>query len=135
MDIGGRVPEIVGVTSTYFQLLRLPIRGRDFTADDQLDGAEPVAIISDRLWAGLFARRAEIVGAVLPAQPFPVRIIGVAPRDFNGIRRGEQADMWIPTSVVKRLDSGLAAQSVPLMVFAGSVPGRRWRWWTSGSGT
>ncbi len=125
----------MGVTSTYFQLLRLPIRGRDFTADDQLDGAEPVAIISDRLWAGLFARRAEVVGAVLPAQPFPVRIIGVAPRDFNGIRRGEQADMWIPTSVVKRLAPDWTAQSVPLMAFGRIGPGQTVRWWTSDSGT
>lgn len=118
IDIGGRVPETLGVTSAYFQMLRLPIRGRDFTIDDEREGAEPVAIISDRLWAGLFGRRPEMIGAVLPAQPFPIRIIGVAPPDFKGIRRGEQADMWIPTSVVHRLAPAVwEGKSLSLMAF------------------
>lgn len=117
IDIGGRVPEILGVTSTYFQMLRLPIRGRDFHPDDEPGGAEPVAIISDRLWTGLFGRRPEIIGAVLPAHPFPIRIIGIAPPDFNGIRRGEQADMWIPPGVVQRLAPAWEGKWLPLIAF------------------
>jgi predicted permease len=103
MGIAGRFPETLGVTSGYFKVLQLPIRGRDFTADDDREGAEAVAIISERLWAGAFDRRGDIIGAVLPTQPRSVRIIGVAPPDFFGVRRGEQTDLWIPTSVVRRL--------------------------------
>jgi predicted permease len=103
IEIAGRLPETLGVTPAYFELLRLPIRGRNFTADDDREGAEPVAIISDRLWARAFDRRSEIIGGVLPSRPLSVRVIGVAPPDFFGVRRGEQTDLWIPTSVVARL--------------------------------
>ncbi|HEY0873951.1 MAG TPA: ABC transporter permease [Vicinamibacterales bacterium] len=103
IEIAGRFPETLGVTSGYFNVLQVPVRGRDFTPDDDREGAEPVAIISDRLWAGAFDRRSEIIGSVLPTQPVAIRVIGVAPRDFFGARRGEQTDIWIPTSLVRHL--------------------------------
>jgi predicted permease len=103
VEVAGRMPEILGVTSAYFRVLRLPIRGRDFTGDDERAGAEPVAIISDRLWAGAFGRRPEIIGSVIPSQPLAMRVIGVAPPEFTGIRRGEQADVWIPANLLPRL--------------------------------
>ena len=103
IEVAGRLPETLGITSGYFKVLQLPIRGRDFSPDDELDGAEPVAIISDRLWSVAFARRADVIGAVVPAQPFSLRVIGVAPPAFFGARRGEQVDVWIPVSVVRRL--------------------------------
>jgi putative ABC transport system permease protein len=103
IEIGGRLPETLGVTSSYFKVLQLPIRGRDFSAEEELEGAEPVAIISDRLWASAFGRREDVIGAVVPSQPVSLRVIGVAPPDFSGARRGEQVDVWIPTGVVRRL--------------------------------
>jgi predicted permease len=103
IEIAGRQPETLGVTAGYFNVLQVPIRGRDFSPEDELDGAEPVAIISDRLWAGAFARRDDVTGTVVPGQPFALRVIGVAPPDFSGARRGEQVDVWIPTGVVSRL--------------------------------
>ena len=118
LEIAGRIPETLGVTSGYFKVLRLPIRGRDFTLADEHEGAEPVAIISDRLWAGAFGRRADVIGAVVPANPQSIRVIGVAPSDFAGARRGERADIWIPTSVVRRLaPSDWKGRSLSLMVF------------------
>ena len=119
IEIAGRFPETLGVTSGYFKVLALAIRGRDFTADDERDGAEPVAIIGDRLWSAAFGRRLEVIGGGVPAQPFSIRIIGVAPPDFEGARRGERADMWIPLGVVRRLaPSDWKGRRLPLMVFA-----------------
>ena len=119
IEIAGRFPETLGVTSGYFKVLALALRGRDFTADDERDGAEPVAIISDRLWSAAFGRRLEVIGGVVPAQPFSMRIIGVAPPDFEGARRGERADMWIPLGVVGRLaPADWKGRRLPLMVFA-----------------
>jgi len=116
IETAGRRPETLGVTSGYFNVLRLPIRGRDFSPDDEREGAEPVAIISDRLWAGAFARRDDIIGAVVHAQPFSIRVIGVTPPEFAGARRGEQADVWIPTSVVRRLaPPDWGGRTLPLM--------------------
>jgi predicted permease len=110
--------EILGVTPNYFRLLGLTARGRDFTPDDDREGAEPVAIISDRVWAREFGRRTDVIGAVLPAEPFPIRVIGVAPEGFAGARRGERADMWVPTSVVGRLaPAGFEGEALALLVF------------------
>jgi hypothetical protein len=76
--------ETVGVTPRYFSVLGLSIRGRDFTAEDERIGAEPVAIISDRLWAVAFGHRSDVIGAVVPATPVSIRVIGVAPPSFRG---------------------------------------------------
>lgn len=125
----GREVETLAVTSQYFQLLGQPIRGRDFTRDDNRYGAEPVAIISDRLWSRAFDRRADAIGAVVAARPFPVRIIGVAPRGFEGARRGEHADAWIPSNLVPRVapvggPSALPEDQIPTLVFARLHPGQ-----------
>ena len=114
----GEIPETLGVTSGYFKVLGLPIRGRDFTADDERAGAEPVAIISDRLWTTAFKGRAEVIGALLPAKPLPVKVIGVAPRGFEGARRGERADLWIPIGLLQRLaPDDWKDKSLAMMVF------------------
>jgi hypothetical protein len=137
-DSAGRQVETIGVTPEYFSLFGLTVRGRDFTAADDRAGAEPVAIISDNLWARAFERRPEVIGAVAAAKPFPVRIIGVAPAGFEGVRHGERVHVWIPSRLVPRVasDPGAALETdgfVPMMVFARLFPGqtpadvmRRW---------
>jgi predicted permease len=114
----GRPLETLGVTPGYFGVFRLRVRGRDFTPDDDRAGADPVAIISDRLWSRGFGRRAEAIGAIVSARPFPIRVIGVAPPDFEGARRGERADMWIPAALVRRLASAEPGRILPTIVFA-----------------
>ena len=110
------------VTPDYFRVLRVSIRGRDFAPTDDLDNAEPVAIISDDVWSRRFGRRTELIGAVLPAKPLPVRIIGVAPPGFGGSRRGDRADIWIPVSVGRRVDP--TGRSQFMMVFGRLGPGQ-----------
>src|SRR5215471_12318257 len=100
-EIGHEV-ETTGVTFEYFSVLGLTVHGRDFTKDDDRYGAEPVAIISDRLWRLGFGGRLDIVGALAPASPFPIRIVGVTPPNFEGARLGEHTDVWIPANQVPR---------------------------------
>jgi predicted permease len=118
----GRDVETLAVTPEYFSVLRLDIRGRDFASQDNLDGADPVAIISDRLWTRTFGRRSEVIGAVLPAKPLSIRVIGVAPAGFNGALRGEQVDVWIPVRLVRRVAPIDGATA--LMVFGRLGPGQ-----------
>jgi predicted permease len=99
----GRDVETIAVTPAYFRVLGLSITGRDFRADDDRRGAEPVAIISDRLWRRAFDRRMDVIGQVVHAEPIDLRIIGVAPTGFEGARRGEHADLWIPSNLVPRV--------------------------------
>jgi len=110
--------ETVAVTPGYFQLFRLAIRGRDFTLSDDRLGAEPVAIISDRLWSRDFARRPDVIGAVAAADPFPIKVIGVAPPDFQGARRGEKVDVWIPATLLRRVAGLDASPPGPLTFMA-----------------
>lgn len=127
VDEVGHEVETLAVTSRYFALFGQSIRGRDFTPDDNRAAAEPVAIISDRLWARAFGRRPEIIGAVVAARPFPIRIIGVAPSRFEGARRGEHADIWVPSNLTPRLAVGaknLADEDVPAILFARLRPGQ-----------
>jgi predicted permease len=124
----GAETETLAVTSQYFRLLGQQIRGRDFTRDDNRFGAEPVAIISDRLWSRT-GRSRDIIGAVAAARPLPVRIIGIAPPGFQGARRGEDADVWIPSNLAARLAAGggpsaVLEDSIPCMVFARLHPGQ-----------
>ena len=125
-DVGHEV-ETLAVTSRYFALFGQSIRGRDFTPDDNRAAAEPVAIISDRLWARAFDRRPEIIGAVAAAKPFPIRIIGVAPPRFEGARRGEHAELWVPSNLTPRLAAGaknLGDEDIPAVLFARLRPGQ-----------
>jgi putative ABC transport system permease protein len=119
-----RQMETLGVTSGYFRLFRLSIRGRDFTSEDDRRGAEPVAIISDRLWTREFNRRADVIGALVNGSPFTLRIIGVAPPDFHGARRGEVVDIWVPTTLVPRASRMPESSRLPLMVFGRLHPGQ-----------
>ena len=65
--------ETLGVTSEYFAVLGLVVRGRNFMRDDDRYGAAPVAIISDRLWESAFGRRPDVIGRLWPASPMPVQ--------------------------------------------------------------
>jgi predicted permease len=119
LDPVGRELETVGVTPEYFRLLGLACRGRDFTPDDNRMGAEPVAIISDRLWSHELRRQDSVIGTVIGARPFPFRIIGVAPPGFEGARRGEKVDVWIPSNLVPRaMPAGASTGGVLLLIFA-----------------
>lgn len=124
-DEVGRDLEIAGVTPGFFGLFGLALQGRDFAPHDNLQGAEPVAIISHRLWSRDFGRRADLIGSVVPAKPVPLRVIGVAPPGFEGVRRGDRAEIWIPAELWRELaPTSLDLLSVPLLGFARLSPGQ-----------
>jgi predicted permease len=117
--------ETLGVTPLYFSVLGVPVRGRAFIDADERAGAEGVAIISDEIWASAFDRGKDVIGAVVPATPRPLRIVGIAPPRFFGARRGEHTDLWVPTRVVGDLAPADRQISSPgMMVFTRLHPGQ-----------
>jgi predicted permease len=92
----GHDVEVAAVTSQYFSVMGLLPRGRDFTPADDRRDAPVVAIISERLWRTAFDGAADVIGAEVAAAPERIRIIGIAPPDFHGVRLGEDVDLWIP---------------------------------------
>ncbi|HEX8070524.1 MAG TPA: ABC transporter permease [Pyrinomonadaceae bacterium] len=90
--------DVALVSGNYFDVLGVrPALGRAFSADE---GARPaaaaVAVISHGLWQGRFGADPAVVGKTFYLRRVPFTIIGVAPREFNGVSLGRRHDLWIP---------------------------------------
>jgi len=82
------------VTPDFMRILGVgPIQGRDLRAEDNLPGAEKVALIGYGLWQRDFGGSAEIIGKGLRINGTPATIVGVMPKDF-AFPINEQ--LWIP---------------------------------------
>jgi putative ABC transport system permease protein len=66
-----------------FSLLGVaPALGRDFVADDDRPGAEPVVLLSDEIWQVRYHADAAIVGRPVSVNGRPHTIVGVMPPNF-----------------------------------------------------
>ncbi len=92
-----------------------PIRGRRFQPSDDVIGANPVALISERLWRSRFGLDPGVVGQVMSINGSATTVIGIM-RD--GFRYPGNADLWQPLGAMP----GLSAQ--PRTARALSVVGR-----------
>jgi predicted permease len=107
---GGEPERIRGhlVSGSYFATLGVRvIDGRPLQASDDQPGAVPVAVISGRLSQQRFGGR-------IPPQPIvinggTVSVVGIAPPGFVGPELGQLADVWIPISAVRMLNTNQAA--------------------------
>ena len=59
-----------------------------------MSGAQPVTIISARLWRRRFAADPAIVGATVRVNDVPLTIVGILPDGFAGL--SGKAELWIP---------------------------------------
>ena len=71
-----------------------PRLGRDFTAQDDRAGAEPVAIVTDRLWRTRFGGDPGLVGRPLTLDGRSVVVVGVLPADFRVYY--PEGDLFLP---------------------------------------
>jgi putative ABC transport system permease protein len=86
------------VTANYFAVLgTMPMLGRPFTADYEVDRPDHVAVISHRLWMRRFGGDRHVIGMRLPGQLASFEIIGVMPADFRDPDdTAESVQVWIP---------------------------------------
>ncbi len=71
------------ITPDTFRMLRTtPTLGRDFREADGAPGAEPVVIVSDRLWRDRLGGRPDALGQSLRVNGTPMTVIGVMPPGF-----------------------------------------------------
>ncbi|MEX2471429.1 MAG: ABC transporter permease, partial [Gemmatimonadota bacterium] len=83
-------------TSTLLSALGLtPHRGRWFDASMDQVGAGHFAVVSHGTWERRFGSDAGVIGRTIELNGQPVEIIGVGPRDFNGIFGFAVTDFWL----------------------------------------
>jgi predicted permease len=110
----------VSVESNFLRTFGVQVAlGRDFTAEDDVRGAPPVAIISHGLWVRRFGGDPGAVGRDLNLNGVPVPVIGVLPAGFE-MARGTP-DILRPQQIFPR-----DPQAVGVMTFT-SVFGRQKR--------
>src|SRR5215813_8511493 len=91
------------VTSNFFSLydLEQPLMGRLLLPED-CSAANPVVVLSERLWRNRFASDPQIVGKVVHFNGQPVTVVGVTPV-FAGEVPG---DAWLPYTLETYLKHG-----------------------------
>ena len=89
--------DVALVSGNYFDVLEVkPAVGRTFTPEeDGRNNATPVAVISHGLWQRRFGADPAVVGKTFSLRRVPFTVIGVAPREFNGVSLGRRHDLWI----------------------------------------
>ena len=81
-----------------FELLGAsPVLGRNFTAQDDRPGADPVVLLSHEVWSRRYNQDASVIGRVVDLSGHPATIIGVMPPRFAF---PETQQVWLPLSTV-----------------------------------
>jgi predicted permease len=119
--LAGRNPEALRgarMSANVLDILGVrPMVGRAFRSDEDVDGAPPVALISERLWARRFARSRSIIGTSITMNSAPFTIIGVLPATFQFPLR--EIDIWFPRpSAAAFLEPQFQACCAPLLGIA-----------------
>ena len=102
--VDGRPSEGTLVTGNFFRVLGVGAAiGRTLTpADDELFGAGPVMVLSDRGWEKLFARDPAILGRTAAVNGVTFEVVGVMPKRFRGLTVAPP-DYWAPFSMIGRM--------------------------------
>ncbi len=93
------------VSGTYFPVLGVNAGlGRVLTdADDQTQGAHPVAVISHAWWEQRLGSDPSAIGKSINIDETTYSIVGVAPKEFFGTTVGSAPDLWVPLAMEKQL--------------------------------
>ncbi len=100
----GQSERITGalVSGNYFDVLGVsPALGRAFLPEeDRTPGTHPVAVVSYGLWQRRFGADPKLVGRAITLNAYSFTVIGVAPPEFRGVRRGVAPDVYVPVNMI-----------------------------------
>lgn len=86
------------ITSELMPVLGVqPIRGRLFTREDTLPGAEDVAVLSAEVWRGSFNGDDGVIGRIIQLDGIPTRVVGVMPAGFD--IHDQKVQVWLPLTL------------------------------------
>jgi predicted permease len=104
LNEGGQPERVMGVlvSGNYFDALGVtPALGRAFLPEeDRTPGAHPVAVVSYGLWSRRFGADPKLVGRAITLNTQSFTVIGVAPAEFHGVRRGLSPDVYLPIQMI-----------------------------------
>jgi len=89
------------VTGNYFEVLGVrPALGRVLSpADDDVQGAHPVLVLSHGYWTGHFGGDAGVLNQTILVNNTEMTIVGVAQTGFSGVQVGQTPDIFVPMTM------------------------------------
>ena len=93
------------VTGSYFGVLGVePALGRFILPEeDRAEGANPVVVLSHKVWTRRFGRDTAILNRQLILNGTIFDVIGVAPQGFQGVNALFSPDMWVPMMMYRQV--------------------------------
>src|SRR6266550_6805313 len=83
------------VSANYFSVLGIrPVVGSAFAPDDERPGAPRVAVISYALWKRRLGGEPAALQKTITLNGRTFSVVGVAPKEYSGLLRGLQTDVW-----------------------------------------
>jgi predicted permease len=108
--IAGETELVAGelVSGGYFQVLGIePASGRLLTPEDDVPlGAHPYAVLSYAWWQSKFGGNPSAIGQTIRVNGYPIVIIGVAQRGFDGMEPGVPASIFVAVNVAPAVRPG-----------------------------
>jgi putative ABC transport system permease protein len=100
------------VSGNYFEVLGVQAaQGRLIAAfDEQGSDANPVAVISYRLWQRRFGGDPGAVGRTIQLDSHDFTVVGVASEEFDGSKVGAIHDVWAPLPALRQLEPRAASR-------------------------
>jgi predicted permease len=86
------------VTASFFDVLRIrPAIGRLFTADNEVDGSERVAVVSDAFWRQRLGGAANVLGQSIRLDGESYEVIGILPPQVTyPVGASRTTELWVP---------------------------------------
>src|SRR5262245_8204738 len=100
-------------SASYMPVLGLSTsRGRWFTPDEDAAGAPATAVVSGHVWRTRFGSDPNILGRAIRLGGSAVTIVGVGPREYNGLVNGTAVDFWLPLAALGPVIGSFASQTL-----------------------
>ncbi len=99
------------VSGSYFHMLGVrPALGRLLgPEDDRAVGGHPVVVLSHRFWASRMGADPSVLNRTININGYPMTIVGVAPRGFEGTTLQHRPDVFVPITMRRALNAGVGS--------------------------